>query len=205
VDVVGQAVFPPLAGEVLLADTALFTPEGLRRAEPAVEDRVLYVVGDAEPGVARRLGFTVERGRGTDLQQLDEIRLLPIVLSVFVGAVGAVALAHVLVASVRRRRADLAVLRALGVTPAGSRSIVRWQACTSVVLGVAIGVPVGILAGTLAWRFEANRLGIATDVAAPTGALSIALVATAIVAGACSALPARRAARMRPAEILRGE
>jgi predicted lysophospholipase L1 biosynthesis ABC-type transport system permease subunit len=203
--VVGQALFPPLGGELLLADSAWFTPEGLERVSPAAVDFVQYVVGQADAEAAMRHGFDVEQPRGTDLDQLADIDTLPLALAAFVGTVGAIALAHVLVASVRRRRGDLAVLRALGVTQRDSRSIVRWQALTAVVLGAVLGVPLGVIAGAAAWRFEANRLGIASDIAFPITGLAVALTATLVVALACTAVPAHRAARLRPAAILRAE
>jgi putative ABC transport system permease protein len=97
------------------------------------------------------------------------------------------------------------VLRALGLTRRECRAIVRWQSLTAVALGVALGLPLGFLAGRGAWRVEADRLGIASDVAVPFAGIVLVLVATLVVGFVCTALPARRAARLRPAGILRSE
>lgn len=51
------------------------------------------------------------------------------------------ALALTLIASVRRRRHDLALLKTFGFTRRQLAAVVAWQATISVLIGVAIGVP----------------------------------------------------------------
>jgi putative ABC transport system permease protein len=203
--VVGQAVFPPLGGELRLADAALFTVPGLQRAAPDVEDDVQYVVGRTDEATARAHGFDTSRPRSVELDQLADVERLPIVLSTFLGAVGIVALVHVLFSSLRARRLDLAVLRAIGMTPRDNRAVLHWHGFMAVGLGVAIGVPLGIAVGGLTWRFEAHRLGIAADVMLPVVAIVGVLLGAYLVALVCTSLPASRAARLRPSEILRSE
>ena len=58
-----------------------------------------------------------------------------------------VALALTLMASVRRRRRDLALLKTLGFTQRQLAAAVAWQASVSALIGVAIGAPVGIILG----------------------------------------------------------
>ncbi len=63
-------------------------------------------------------------------------------------AVGAVvALGLTLVASVRRRRRDLALLKTLGFTQRQLAATVAWQSTIAVALGVVVGIPLGIVAG----------------------------------------------------------
>ena len=63
-------------------------------------------------------------------------------------ALGAVlALTLTLVASVRRHRRELALLKTLGFVPRQLAAVVSWQASVVALLGVAIGVPVGLVVG----------------------------------------------------------
>jgi ABC-type lipoprotein release transport system permease subunit len=203
--VVGQPVFPPLAGELRTADAALFTTEGLFRAEPAAQDATSYVIARADTDAARGLGFDVTQERALELDQLAELERLPVVLAVVVAGVGVAALAHVLFASVRARRPDLAVLRALGMTTRGNRSVLHWHGYVDVALGVLVGLPVGLFLGALAWRFQAERLGIAPDIGLPLSWLAGAVVGASVVARLCTAIPGVQATRLRPAESLRAE
>jgi putative ABC transport system permease protein len=202
--VVGRAVFPNLGDELRLADTALFTAEGLARVNVQPDDAAEYVVARASPDAVQRHGFDDAQPLGVELRQLADIEALPVLVGIFVGLLGVGALVHVLVASMAGRRRELAVLRAIGVTARGTRAIIRWQAVISVSLGLVIGIPLGVLVGTLAWRVEATNLGVATDSVVP--AVIAMLIPGALLVGIlCTALPAWRAARLHPAEILRSE
>ena len=69
-------------------------------------------------------------------------------------------IAHLLLTSVRRRRRDFAVLRALGFTRWQVRGAVGWQAGALTVAALCLGIPAGILCGRVAWRIFALQLGI---------------------------------------------
>ena len=100
---------------------------------------------------------------------------------------------------VGQRRAEIGVRMALGARIAQVGRMVVMQSLRLAALGVALG-----LAGALlATRALASML---YDVA-PTDPLTLAAVAALLVAlaAAASYLPARRAARVDPAEVLRGE
>ena len=74
-------------------------------------------------------------------------------------AVGAVvALGLTLVASVRRRRRDLALLKTLGSTRRQLASVVAWQSSIAVLIGTVVGVPLGIVAGRVLWTLFANEI-----------------------------------------------
>ena len=63
-------------------------------------------------------------------------------------AVGAVfGLSLTLIASVRRRRRELALLKTLGFTRRQLAAVVAWQSTISVLIGVVLGVPIGIISG----------------------------------------------------------
>jgi hypothetical protein len=120
-------------------------------------------------------------------------------------ALGAlVALALSLVASVRRRRRDLAVLKTLGFTRAQATATVAAQALVIAVLADAVGIPVGIAAGRQLWIAFARSIDA---VPAPTIPASVAIVGavTLVVALAVAVVPARLAARTPAAAVLREE
>jgi hypothetical protein len=120
-------------------------------------------------------------------------------------AVGAmVALSLSLVASVRRRRRDLAVLKTLGFTRAQVTATVAAQALVIAVLADAVGIPIGIAAGRQLWIAFAHSIDA---VPAPTVPASVAMVGlvTLAVALAVAVIPGRLAARTPAAAVLRVE
>lgn len=119
------------------------------------------------------------------------------------GAVGALALT--LVASVRRRRRDLALLKALGVTGGQLASALAWQSTIAVSIGVVAGTPLGIALGRWLWDLFARQINAVPAPAVPV--LDIALIAMGalVLANLIAALPGRVAARTPTAIVLRAE
>jgi hypothetical protein len=107
-------------------------------------------------------------------------------------------------AGTRARRRELAIVRALGATPAQVRSSVRWHALTVVVVGLIVGMPIGVVVGRLAFNGLANDLGVAPRAFVPLLLLVVIVVAVLAVGLMSSFVPARRAASRRDAiEALR--
>ncbi len=129
----------------------------------------------------------------------------PVVLAVGLAAGAIVALGFTLYASVRRRRRDLALLKALGFAPRQLAAAVAWQATTAAVIGIAIGIPLGIIAGRLLWEDFARTLNAVPAPSVPV--LSVVLVAlgTLVLANLAAALPGRGAARTSTASLLHSE
>jgi hypothetical protein len=123
--------------------------------------------------------------------------------SLALGAV--VALGLSLVASVRHRRRDLALLKALGFTRAQLAWTVTWQSTLAVAIGVVAGLPVGTALGRWLWDLFARGIYAVPD--APVPALSLLLVAGAafVLANAVAAVPGAYAARTPAALVLRAE
>jgi ABC-type antimicrobial peptide transport system permease subunit len=107
--------------------------------------------------------------------------------------------------SVRARRRELAILRALGFTGRQMRDSVRVQALATMVVALAAGIPVGVALGRLAWRAFADQLGVAAGPVVPLGWIVVTVVGGVAVALVAAALPARVAARVHPATVLRAE
>lgn len=114
-------------------------------------------------------------------------------------------LLHAVVGVARRRRRDVVIARALGMSSGGARATMRWSAVTMVVIGLVLGVPLGIVAGQFVWAATARRLGTVVEQALPWWSPLVAVAGTLLVTLALAELPARRAARVRPAEALRTE
>ena len=129
----------------------------------------------------------------------------PVILAVGLALGAIVALALTLVASVRRRRRDLALLKALGFTPRQLAAVVAWQATVTAVVGVVVGVPVGIVIGRQLWTLFARNINAVPDPTVPV--LSVVLVALGalVFANVVAAIPGRIAARTPTALVLRAE
>jgi hypothetical protein len=71
-----------------------------------------------------------------------------------------------LIASVRRRRRELALLKTLGFTQRQLATTVAWQSSASAVVGIVVGIPLGIALGRWLWILfapEWRRVSRAAD------------------------------------------
>jgi len=130
---------------------------------------------------------------------------MPAVLAGGLAAGAVAALGLTLVASVRRRRRDFALLKTLGFTRGQLAGAVAWQSSAIAVIGLVIGVPAGVAAGRWLWLAFANQLSAVPDPVVPAASIGLAALAALIVANLVAALPGRTAARTRAALLLRAE
>jgi hypothetical protein len=136
---------------------------------------------------------------------LSRIEDLPLALGVFFALLACATVAHALVTTVRRRRHELAVLRAVGFTRRQTRGAIAWQSTLLAVAGLVVGVPVGIAVGRTAWRWMADDFPIVyVPPAALLAVFAVAAVAIAL-ANLLAAGPAHAATRIHPADALRVE
>jgi ABC-type lipoprotein release transport system permease subunit len=140
-----------------------------------------------------------------DQQNLRNVRGLPLLFAVFLLALAVGALAHVTTSVLRRRRGELAILRALGLTPRQVRACLAWQATTLAVVGVVVGVPLGIALGRSLWRLVADATPMVYAEPVAVVALAAIVPVALVLANVLAAVPGHRAARLRPAEVLRTE
>jgi len=117
-------------------------------------------------------------------------------------AVGTIA--HTLVTSVRRRRRDLAILKAVGFVGRQVRASVAWQATAIAAPGLIIGLPLGVAAGRWAWTQIPQGFAI-EPVPVISPLLLLSVPAVLVLANAVAAVPARAAASTQPAVVLRAE
>src|SRR5205085_10500498 len=99
----------------------------------------------------------------------------PALLGGALAVAAASALALTLIASVRRRRRDLALLKALGFTHRQLAAAVAWQSTIAIGIGILVGVPLGIVAGRSLWDLFAHELHVVPRPNVP--ALTILFVA----------------------------
>ncbi len=129
----------------------------------------------------------------------------PLLLALVFAAGIAVAFALTIVASVRRRRRDLATLKTLGFTRRQIGAAIAWQATVSVLLGLVVGIPLGIVIGRWLWDLFAHQIYAVPDATVPALAIVILGVGALVLANVVAYFPSRSAARTRAALILRAE
>jgi hypothetical protein len=137
--------------------------------------------------------------------ELRQIRRLPVFLAGFLTLLALGAVGHALTTAVRRRRQELAVLRALGMTGWQSRAVVLTQASVPVLVGVAAGVPLGIALGRVLWRNYADTTHVHYVPPTAWSALLLVVPVALLAANLLAAWPGHRAATMRIGHVLRAE
>ena len=121
-------------------------------------------------------------------------------------AIGAVAaLALTLIASVRRRRRDLALLKTFGFTRRQLAAVVAWQSTVAVAIGVVIGAPLGVIAGRSLWELFAHAIHVVPEPSVPVATVVAIAGGALVLANLVAAVPGLLAARTRTAVLLRAE
>ncbi|HEV8116472.1 MAG TPA: FtsX-like permease family protein, partial [Acidimicrobiales bacterium] len=211
-----------VTGEVLFNGALLATRigEGVLVDEPAldalaVERGTGVILVDSPPGtgaVEARAALRREFGRVVfgpiipdDLDALDRVRSLPTVVAGFLGVLAVGTLGFTLGAGLRRSRRDIAVLKAIGLTPGQARRAILIQSTALVLAPAIVGTAVGVAAGRLTWGLVAGGLGAPDLPVVPLGA-ALAAVPVVLAAALVVALrPAFTSARTPPSTTLRAE
>jgi hypothetical protein len=128
----------------------------------------------------------------------------PVILAAGLAVGAVVALALTLIASVRRRRRDLALLKTLGFTSRQLSATIAWQASVIALVATIIGVPIGIAAGRQLWTLFARSIDAVPEPTVPASLIVVA-IGTLILVNLVAAIPARIAARTPAALALRSE
>ena len=200
---------------------AWVTPAGYDRLFSGAHYRFKFHVAlvSLRPGVdaaaaARRLS-AIRQGwagaqllRSTPSQNLlvvKDVAVLPLALGAFLVLLAVGAVGHALATAVQRRRGELAVLRALGMTRLQSRLVVVTQASVLAAVGLAVGVPLGFALGRLVWRIVAQNTPMAYHPPLAIWALVLIGPLALLAANLLAAWPGQRAARLRSAQVLRAE
>ena len=129
----------------------------------------------------------------------------PAILGAALAAGAVTALGLTLVASVRRRRRELAIFKTLGFTQRQLAATVAWQSTVAVLIGTLVGVPVGIIVGRQLWLLFAHEIDVIPTPTVPTLTVALIAVGALVLANLVAALPGRIAARTPTALLLRSE
>ncbi len=143
--------------------------------------------------------------RPAQIVDYRSIGATPVVLATGLAAGAVIALALTLIASVRRRRRDIAVLKTLGFTRSMLSAAVAWQSIVDALIGVLVGIPLGILFGRELWTLFARDINAVPQPTVPTVAIILVGVGTIVVAIIASTWPGQSAAKTPPGLVLRAE
>jgi hypothetical protein len=220
--VVGRGVLPPLNDTEQLgrggvvAGTFLEALKGVVAANFRVPPPGDAFVSFA-PGVPRAREISALQDRlgpavtvtappvPTDIVNFGQVRNLPEILAGLLGAVAALTVTYLLLIAIRRRRHDLAILKALGLVPRQVSAAIAWQASAVIIVSVVIGLPLGLAAGRTAWTLVADQLGVVVKPIVPWPLVLILIPSALLLANLIAAGPALVAGRIPPASVLRSE
>jgi hypothetical protein len=160
---------------------------------------------NANPTNQGSAGGAISILRPTEIVNSRSIEVIPTILGAGLAAGAVAALSITLIASVRRRRRDLAVLRVLGLSGGQLATIVSWQSSVAVTIGTVVGVPFGIVVGRLLWDLFANAIHAVPAPSVPALLIIGIAVGGIVLANVVAALPGRIAARTPTALLLRAE
>jgi hypothetical protein len=140
-----------------------------------------------------------------EIENYRTIGVIPDLLALALALSAVVALGLTLVASVHRRRRELALLRTIGFTGRQLLSAVAWQASVAGAIGAIFGIPLGIVVGRWLWTLFANNIYAVPHPTEPVLAIIIVALSALVLANLVAALPGRSAAQTSSAQVLRGE
>lgn len=180
--------------------TALESPERVEWAVPGtpeqLEETAARIAAECRTVRARTLPVAVAK----EAAVLGKVRGILAGVSLLVLATSGAAMALVLSAAVAERRREIGLLKALGAGDGTVAGLFAAQVGAVLVLGCVLGAAAGLMLST----------GLSRSVFGAAGQwrLAAAAVGTGTCAGVAflaAAIPVRRALRVDPAEVLRGE
>ncbi|MFC7105167.1 FtsX-like permease family protein [Nonomuraea rubra] len=199
VRIVGRTVEPEQDGEVLSVGLDSLA------AKDAVppEYYALALKPGADPLEVRGRLLTVSK-EGLDVQAAinpaDRLAIIRVVIVALIAVLTLIGLANLLTASalgLRDHAFDLAVLKAMGLTPRQVMATLVTGTGLLVVLGVGVGTAAGIsvVTGLIDWQGHTSGVGAGIGRAPSPLTLAVAVLAVVGTALAVALIPARRAAR----------
>jgi len=175
-------------------------------AQKAARTRLLADLSELAAGCSGASGICLPTNqRPGVIDGYARVQRTPVILAALLALLAVATLAHTLVTSIRCRRRDLAILKTIGFVRRQVSAAVAWQSTVLAAIAAVIGVPLGVAAGRLLWGLFADQLGVAARARTPVVAVVVAVPAALLAANLIAAVPARIAARTRPAVVLRSE
>ncbi len=187
----------------LKAGVSAATATAFLKHVDAVGDKALYAVpdglGEGDSLAALPVQYPAE------IENYRSIGDTPAILALVLAGGACVALGLTLLASVRRRRRELAMLRALGFSRRQLRSTIFWQATVAGASGVVLGVPLGIVLGRWLWTLFARYIDAVPEPTVPVVTVIAVAVSALVLVNVVAMIPGRTASRVSTAQVLRGE
>ena len=212
--VVGQVVLSPeiTNEQVQLGSGGVMTLAGAAALSRKPLERNVFLVQLRRPADRTAIARLKQQFPGVvlpavpppEVRDLRGVNGLPLALAFAIAVLAVAAVAHTLLTSVRRRRRELAILKAVGFVTGQVRATVAWQATAIAGSSLIVGLPLGIAAGRWAWTLFAHQFAI-EPVPAISPLVLLAFPAVLLLANTVAAVPAQAAARTQPATVLRAE
>jgi putative ABC transport system permease protein len=165
----------------------------------ALVHRIVSANPDGLPGGT----YEVPTAISSSVHNAAQLGGLPLSLATGLAAAAVLSLGLTVLGSVRRRRQELALLKALGMTRGQLWRIITWQTGLILGLAVAVGLPLGIAAGRWAWAAFAGSLGAVPVTEVPLATLGLGVLLLAAAGNLLTAVPAAIAARTHSGALLR--
>jgi predicted lysophospholipase L1 biosynthesis ABC-type transport system permease subunit len=165
----------------------------------ALVHRIVSANPDGQPGGT----YEVPTAVSSSVHNAAQLGGLPRALATGLAVAAVLSIGLTVLSSVRRRRQELALLKALGMTRGQVWGVIAWQTTLTLLIAIVVGLPLGIAAGRWAWHAFAGSIGAVPVTEIPLLALILGLAALAVAGNLLTAVPAAIAARTRPAVFLR--
>jgi lipoprotein-releasing system permease protein len=153
-------------------------------------------------------GQQIESWIQTNAQVFNAIgnqNIMTLLIRAFVTVVVALGIASVLVVSVVQKQKEIGILRAIGATRGQMLRVFLWQGAMVGAAGALLGTALGLLLISIFSRILRSEKGVALFTLEFDLTLSgIVLVVATVLGLIASVLPARNAARLDPAQAIRG-
>jgi hypothetical protein len=183
----------------------------IRLSPSAKETTALASLREINRKIARVHGDTGTSGglvahlRPAEIVNYRSMGTTPSILGggLVIGAVAALGLT--LLASVRRRRRELALLKSLGFVRHQLAWAVTWQASVAVGIGLLAGIPIGVVLGRTLWFLFAHKIDAVAVASVPGLVIALIAIGALLLGNLAAALPGRLAARTPVALVLRDE
>ena len=226
--VAGEATMPAIMGPgvgtgALINDQLI--PPAIRNAQgntiPGPQVFFVRTKGGDSPAALRSLGEVTHEINRADADQpasgatavlrpevivnSRSIEIIPDVLGAGLATGAVAALGITLVASVRRRRRDLAIMKTLGLSGRQLATVVAWQATVAMLIATAVGVPLGIALGRWLWDLFAQGIQAIPAPAIPALLVTAIGLGAIVLANLVAVIPGRIAARTPTGLLLRTE
>ena len=208
--VTGLVVVPGLGANDGLGDGGLVTPTGLMKIDDNAVPTAAAVqlrggVDDLVAAMPEFDGIPDAPYVPSAIVNVARVRAIPFALAALLATLALLTVGHVMVVSTRGSRRELAILRSLGAQSSWIGRAVHWHATLFTSFCVAVGIPLGVITGRLVWIAFAQNMGAIETPVVPLVAFGIAALIIVTLANVAAAIPARRARRVRPAQLLRTE